>query len=752
MKGMSKNWPSGRLVKIRATSLLLLTCFAFVPAMLAESLADFGYRRMTVNGKPAIGGHPLAVVVMEFAGSPPLAHAASYYDQLIFDTNQFSVNGYYQVNSHGRFFWKRAGAGTYGPFSYPADQYDIETSSKKTLKRLALAVRALAEHGFDFTLYDTNSDGKVTRDELSLLVVDNGYNTSAGNRAPDPDCYAYRNGSRTVDVCLDKIANVSHQQSFMTFAHELSHQLGTIEMYGTTAGENAYYTLMGRTMFARLDDMQTFHLDPWHKMMLGWIEPKIQSLDRDGQATLGAAQLASPDSSLILYSPVHGPLEFYLLEFRTNIRPAGAAYDDNVAGGKGLRLQMAGLVIWHIKTQGLGGEHVGRDVEILDAYDAPGAKMISAFMNGSPNFSRGYGGIWNKNSVPASGVIPYPLTWLDGRGRPVKIKVGSVTNNGDNLQISWGLFPDAPLPVSQKILAFNANGRSAATGFINDNDGSFTTLQSYSGGTLRPWTHVVGGASEVLFYNSANGSAALGQVDSQGNFKITREFRAGYFVPGWTHIVFHKGYYLFYKASTGAAVIGNFGNTGFRTYNPGFTLSAGWTNIVSTVNGLLFYNSVSGSGAVGDWSFVKSGAGLGTITQVTFNRSHLYGPGSFLTGWTHIVNTSNGTLFYCSVNGRQVMADVNADGSVTTRSGTEQTITTGWNSIVFENDNLLFYNDASGDVAIGTIREPSQLENVLSGGRASTADALAIRRVFPAYFSPGWTNIVMTVDPGTTPR
>jgi hypothetical protein len=125
----------------------------------------------------------------------------------------------------------------------------------------------------------------------------------------------------------------------------------------------------------------------------------------------------------------------------------------------------------------------------------------------------------------------------------------------------------------------------------------------------------------------------------------------------------------------------------------------------------------------------------------------LYGPNSFLTGWTHVVNTSNGVLFYCSVNGRQVMADVSAGGNVSTRSGTEQTIAPGWTSIVADNDDILFYNASSGDGMIATIKKWNVLTDKLTTAGAPVSGQLGTRRELPGAFSPGWSNIVTTVDP-----
>jgi M6 family metalloprotease-like protein len=336
----------------------------------AQSLQEFGYLRMTVNHKPALGVRPLAVVLQNYAGHPALLHSASYYDNLIYGFGAKNIHDYYSENSHDRFTWGRAGSGVYGPFQYAANQFDLSTSGKLSLSRLGRAVQALANDGFDFTLYDTNGDGVVTRDELSVLVIDNLSGTSGGNRSPDPACLRYTNPARkSVNICLDQIANVGDWASFSTIAHELSHQLGTIEMYGTSGNENFQYTLMGATMYPNPDDVHTFHLDPWHKMMLGWVEPRIYSLDSDGNAVLDAAQLPRADSPIILYSPSHGPLEFYMLEFRSGSLNNGTTYDASLNRSLWSDPPQAGLVIWHIKTKGLGGENVNADVEILDAYD-----------------------------------------------------------------------------------------------------------------------------------------------------------------------------------------------------------------------------------------------------------------------------------------------------------------------------------------------------------------------------------------------
>src|SRR3954471_19692930 len=128
---------------IRVATALSCIVLGASAASTAQTLEDFGYNRLNPDGTTTIGTRPLLVVLLQFDGGPALADAASY-DQLIFNSFQKSANGYFLENSHRRFYWSRAGAGTYGPYSYGADMFDPETPTDKNLKHLNLAMQAAA--------------------------------------------------------------------------------------------------------------------------------------------------------------------------------------------------------------------------------------------------------------------------------------------------------------------------------------------------------------------------------------------------------------------------------------------------------------------------------------------------------------------------------------------------------------------------------------------------------------------------------
>jgi len=277
-----------------------------------------------------------------------------------------------------------------------------------------------------------------------------------------------------------------------------------------------------------------------------------------------------------------------------------------------------------------------------------------------------------------------------------------------------------------------------ACGVIDHTNATFTTLWGPKDG-FSTWSIVVDGGVDILFYNATTGKSVIGQLDPSGVFINTQPIPDGQIGPGWTNITFHKGFYLFYNKHNGFAAVGNMKGSDFHTYNTwNGSFSRHWTQITSTPNGLVFYNKQSGSVVTADWEVVRSGPGFGEITQVNIKTLQSY-PSGFATGWTHVVNTSNGLLFYRRDSGLSVMANVDFDGSVMTRPSSHATLPMGYDSIVSQNDDVLLYTKKNGNVAFGGF--PT----------AGFFNGLVIRAKYKAYLPPGWTTIVATVDPPSGP-
>ncbi|MDR7521062.1 MAG: hypothetical protein QN168_01220 [Armatimonadota bacterium] len=394
--------------KIWALALVVAAALvlALVPAEGAPefTLRDFGHEKM----KPP-SSVSLLVITAQYAGRPPLAHTNAFYDELVF--NQLrppSVNGYFLENSRGRFFWSRAGQGIIGPLQLPA-AVGQETNDNK---RPARVIEAAVMSGFDFAPFDANRDGRVTASELAVLIIES-YPSGAA-RGTDPACI--KAGSSSVSVCVTVLL-VGDRPNLFLLAHELSHFLGTKDLYGrwgTNDNLNAGCTLMG-PMIGGADGRESVHLDPWHKLQLGWAEPRIRSLAASGSETLQANNVAT-DSAVILYDPARGPNEYFIVEYRAPGQP-GFHYDRNVCG--------EGVAIWHVLHD--------RDKNPATVPNLTGGEgnHLGVYLEAAPTLRRGGNMLWGSRTTTPT------LRWHDGSMTRTTIRVGTFNPGATSVRIEW---------------------------------------------------------------------------------------------------------------------------------------------------------------------------------------------------------------------------------------------------------------------------------------------------------------------------
>ncbi len=307
----------------------------------AATLADFGYQKMKVNGVPALGTRSLLVILVTFDQAPPLAHSPAYYDDLIFNgTAPTRVNNYFLEVSDQHFSWSRAGVLS---VSLPASQKSTNFMGDLRDQLFASNAihQAIASTGFNLAPFDLNNDGFIAQVELQALVITNEGETGGANR----DAGCIRPPGSTKTFCAGAVALLNHQTDFATLCHELSHSLGTLDLYGVWNQEqlNHWLTLMSATITS-VENPEIYHLDPWHKMQLGWVEPRIYSIRDGGVATIPAAQWIDPTTPVLLFDPSLGTSEFFLLEYRADQLVGGGLNDAGCHDN--------GLVIWRVKQDG----------------------------------------------------------------------------------------------------------------------------------------------------------------------------------------------------------------------------------------------------------------------------------------------------------------------------------------------------------------------------------------------------------------
>ncbi|MEV0174204.1 hypothetical protein AB0I00_24175 [Streptomyces sp. NPDC050803] len=357
----------------------------------APSLEEFGHGRIRVSGRKALGPRPLVVMLMEWdddgqGGFLKISdeHPLEYYEELAFGhptspftttpVNPASLTEYVQECSSGRFWFTRAGVlgpVSMGVFGSPSEAEHVQ----KVAKRIAEV--------FPYQLYGMDADASsvVTADELVVLAVENHRVRWPANRVTEAIPFTVNLIPFSITKTMQlNLAFAGAFTPFYQIGHEVSHSLGTLDMYDPN-NSNHLLTLMGAYPFDS-NDQVVVHLDAWHKLALGWCEPERIQLTGHGGANVFEISPQRPDGAVILWHPSRMASEYFLLEHRT---PAGGRkYDVDFPGD--------GVLIWHI-----------------DPSRAP-------MHRGAPHLVPGTNDVW------LTGMETPPLTWTDG-----SVAVGSLT-------------------------------------------------------------------------------------------------------------------------------------------------------------------------------------------------------------------------------------------------------------------------------------------------------------------------------------
>ena len=246
---------------------------------------------------------------------------------------------------------------------------------------------------------DEDADRVVVRNEMSVLVVENFPAAMPDISDHAPVDVELTVGLLTVSLQVNLVlAGVGPFTPFYQIAHEVSHAaVGTVDLYNDGAGQVGM-TLMSRYSFTS-DDQYTVHLDIWHKLALGWAEPRRFDLSHPGSAEIWEGT----DGAILLWDEAHGSNEFFLVERRRPDAP-GLRYDSGFMGD--------GAVIWRV--------HRGPVREIVTL--AP------------PNLTRGGSGVW------AAGTQTPKLRWrsLFDVDPPSPMSISVADPGNGRLTVRWG--------------------------------------------------------------------------------------------------------------------------------------------------------------------------------------------------------------------------------------------------------------------------------------------------------------------------
>jgi M6 family metalloprotease-like protein len=383
-----------------------------LPMMLAEAGVEI--EGAAAQGPPPVavtGTRELLVILVELSDvAPNPVHTTAYFDDRFFDTTAPSVRHYYSEVSYGDFTYVPGDVLGWYPSTYDQNQWVNVPDGKVPVVEEAIQD---ADADFNFAPYDTDGDGLVTNEELTIFIIVSGDEGGASHWW-NAGHIATGDG---VDV-EGEWSNTHEYRHIGSYCHELGHDLGLPDLYDTTPKGNAdsegigEYGLMGGGSW-------TFsHMTAWSKIQLGWITPTVV-------LTSGFYDVHDAETNAeayILVDPAHSTDEYFLVE---NRHPVSPFYD---------MLPDEGIVVYHIDETmvqdwinfgdnyvNADEAHKGVDVEtaqhptshVLDADD------LDALVNRGDDQD-----LWDEDEYDFIDIsVPCNATWYDGTasGRGVGI-------------------------------------------------------------------------------------------------------------------------------------------------------------------------------------------------------------------------------------------------------------------------------------------------------------------------------------------
>lgn len=331
-----------------------------------------------------------------------------------------------------------------------ATEFQLQPAEITLHEKMQTVISEASEAGLDWDVFDDDSSGGVRiSDEVQVLIIE-----SAGG-ATDGGAVRFLKDFETVNTnrLSGFIAYSQSRSSFETHAHELAHLFGTDDIYGS-ACHSSGVTLMSCTAVGRRDrvegdnedflpsedyEAQLYHLDPWHKMRLGWVEPDVLDL----QEIVVTGNYDFDGKPVIVYDSARGTNEYFMFEQRPIVQVDGTyeTYDANVTNSA---TPQPGIAVWYVKLNDDGSKNNIQITSLFDPEKTDGSVFLLGHdgdFTGDPNDrqSRGSHGVSAAERLWKEG--DYRLNWLRPAGEPDTslTDVGSLFTIDQTVDGNWNL-------------------------------------------------------------------------------------------------------------------------------------------------------------------------------------------------------------------------------------------------------------------------------------------------------------------------
>lgn len=293
-----------------------------------------GLRQPFKSLSPAIRERKVLTILWDpqIPDCPPAISKDAVVSAIFGETN--SVRSIFRENSGGAFKLENAGVLGWYPADKPAEHYwNHPAGSDEWIsghaEKWTEAIRK-ADKEFDFRAFDIAPRDETTHSsELGVLIVIASKGTAGFVRPVWGRELPSRQPLIVDGVRIPQMAEVytssGSPPDVQTAAHELMHLLFDMgDMYFT------WFMPFAAGAYSLMDG--GIHLDPFHKLKLGWVRP--QMITQTGRFTL--PDVETKNTIWLLVDPRRGIDEYFLVENRW----PGNSYEKN--------LPDRGLAVWHI--------------------------------------------------------------------------------------------------------------------------------------------------------------------------------------------------------------------------------------------------------------------------------------------------------------------------------------------------------------------------------------------------------------------
>ncbi|HEX9061606.1 MAG TPA: dockerin type I domain-containing protein [Clostridia bacterium] len=283
----------------------------------------------------------------------------SYYSDRFFGTNGYTVRNYFREVSCGKLDYlpaeENGGTANDGivrvklPIPHPNDYITegeasgiLTDAAKSLILQNVYAQNGPLDNCVDFSKFDTDQTNGLDfikgPNELNIVFVlaSNVYgpHTREFYNRFTPTC-SFDNKSLAEGIVF---ANADGTNTLSAICHEICHVNGAVDLYNMPATNISFESIMSTgCLYAYIPP----HLDPYHKIALGFVDPII--VNSPGTYTVNSIDLSDPRKYNVLKIPIksnYGEEEYFLVENRQPVGFDIGLFDPNTNSGIG---------IWHVK-------------------------------------------------------------------------------------------------------------------------------------------------------------------------------------------------------------------------------------------------------------------------------------------------------------------------------------------------------------------------------------------------------------------